>query len=283
MFKTILQIVSSLLFITGIAFAKDYPLQRVNKINLYNYNTTVLEFPFKIEQVKFDKFKRITFVKNEELENKVLSDTDEIKVPKIRTTKIVNGKKVIVTKNMPKQKRKHSKKPLTVKKSKDGNILQITPNMTGSTKVIVWGYSEYPIMIHLTVHKNKSDANDYFNFIDIITPSKEIVKFESSRHETVIKKLFYNAYLNKTPKGYTRTIFNSIEDGKNYILQAVQELQGKKYKLKEYVFTNTSKQEFKLNEKMFYKKGEVYAVSIEKLGKVLKPNEQTRVFIISKG
>jgi hypothetical protein len=45
---------------------------------------------------------------------------------------------------------------------------------------------------------------------------------------------------------------------------------------------NTSDKDFKIDEKMFYQKGSVYAVSVEKLGRVLQPNEKTRVFVVLK-
>jgi hypothetical protein len=297
MFKILLQTVFSILSLSGILFAKEYPLERTINLTLSNHNTTVLEFPFKIADLRLDPFKRITYVTNmpvstqkDEVEEDTIK-TDEIQVPKITETKTINGQTVtVIKKNPPKTTSSQSSKsgesskskPIEIKKSKDGNIIEIRPNETGSTKAIVWGYKEYPIMININIAKNNSETNDYYKFVDFSKPKEDLVSFEGQKHETIIKKLLYNAYLEQIPKGYNKKIMSEFEEGEKYLLQLNSVLTGENYNLKSYTFVNTSEEDFKIDEKMFYQEGNVYAVSIEKLGRIIKPQEKTRVFIVLK-
>jgi hypothetical protein len=276
-------IVSSILLFGINLSAKDYPLERTINITLSNHSTTVLEFPFKIIDLQFDPFKRITFISKNELKQNDEVESSDIKVPKITEKRVINGQEVTVVKKNPlAETPKKNTKPLHVKKSKDGNIIEIRPSQTGSTKAIVWGFKDYPVMLNIKVEKHTSDTNDYYKFIDYSTPEKELIAFEGQRHETVIKKLMLSGYLNETPKGYTKEILNSFEESDNYLLQLDSILVGKNYNLRAYTFLNTSNEDFKIEEKMFYQKGNVYAVSVEKLGRILKPNEKTRVFVVVK-
>ena len=57
--------------------------------------------------------------------------------------------------------------------------------------------------------------------------------------------------------------------------------------IKIYDFTNKSSSDLVIKDRMFYKEGMVFAVSIEKLSNserevILKPNELTRVFMVFK-
>jgi len=286
MFKIFIQTVFSLTLI-GALYAKDFPLQKRVEVEISNHSTTVLEFPFKIQDIRFDKFKRITYVSKNELQQDKEDLTEGVTVPsleKVTETKVVNGKKITVVKSGPTStpNKNTQEKPLRIKKSKDGNIVELEASMTGSTKAIVWGYEHYPIMLEIKIVKASKEANDYFKFIDYSIPTKEVKEFEAASHETVIQKLLLDGYLEQTPKGYEKTVLNGVEKTNDYILQLNTVLTGKEYMLKEYSFMNTSDKDFKIDEKMFYQKGSVYAVSVEKLGRVLQPNEKTRVFVVLK-
>lgn len=285
MLRILVLIVSSISFFTLSAFAKDYPIERKMQLTISNNATTVLEFPFKIQDKSFDKFKRVTYIKKNELTK--LKPNEDLDIPKFtETTKTINGKTVVVKKPIKKNSGifsgKTANSPIKISVSKDGNIIELRPNMTGHTKAIVWGYKYYPIMIDINIVKNDDNLNDYYKFLDYMTPKKDVEKIESGRHESVIKELLKNAYLNKTPKGYSKHLFNQTEKSDFYELAHLSTISGKRYALKAYEFLNTSDKEILLNNKMFYKEGLVYAVSIEKINKKLAPQEKTRVFIVVK-
>lgn len=283
MLKILVLIASSISFLAVNTLAKDFPIERKMEITISNNSTTVLEFPFKIKDKRFDKFKKITYVTKNQVELK--KDKEKLDIPQFtETTKVINGKTVVVKKPIKKTSSSSGKKntPINITASKDGNIIELRPNMTGKTKAIIWGYKYYPIMLDINIVKNDDEMNDYYNFLDFMTPKKEVLKIEGGRHENVIKELLRNAYLNKRPKGYTKSLFGDIEKAKFYELTHLSTMSGKKYAIKTYEFLNTSDKDILLNNKMFYKEGLVYAVSIEKINKKLIPQEKTRVFIVVK-
>jgi len=286
MFKiSVLRAFSILIFLSGVAFAIDYPLNRTITIKIPNNTTTVLEFPFVIKDKRFDRFKKIRIVNagNVKKSGQKITSLDSVKVPQMTTTsKIINGKKVIIKKKVSKSKKSKKRKSLKVTTSKDGNIMELIPSSLGTTKVVVWGYKYHPVMIHLEVVKNKPDTDDYYKFVDFKTPKSEVVKFETSRHESVIKRLLQHGYWKKAPRGYKEELMDEVEDGKFYKAKLTSVMTGKKYGLKSYVLENTSDETILLTNEMFYIKGHVYSVSIEKLNKELLPNEKTRVFIVFK-
>jgi hypothetical protein len=288
MLKILVLIVFSL-----ILNAKDYPLERKLNLVISNHTTTVLEFPFKIIEKRFDPFKRTTYItKNSSV---VKEDSDlNVEVPKVKqkVIKIIDGKKVEVIKNVsPEKERKNetgrtstNKTPIKITVSKDGNIMELRPNMTGTIKMIIWGHKKFPIMISVNIVNDDNKLSDYYKFIDFETPKKDLINFESGRHEEVVLELLKNGYLEKSPSGYRKEIINEIlEDkkGKNKItLTSI--LSGQKYSLKTYEFENLSDKNVRLENRMFYQEGKVYGVSIEKNNKTLIPHEITRVFVVGK-
>lgn len=264
--------------------AQDFPIERKVNLEISNYTTTILEFPFKIVDKKIDRFKIVKYKTEKELSEK--KEDEEVSVPKITTkkTKIVNGKKIVVSEPSSAIAKKimPTKKPVVINSSKDGNIIELTPNMTGSFKIIVWGYKYYPIMLNINIVENSNEIDDYFNFIDYKTPKNEVVKFESQKHEKVIIELLRTAYKNLEKKGYENILQNQItEDEKGYQIKLLNTLEGKKYKVSTYEYLNKLDEAIKLENEMFQKSNS-YAVSIEKLSKILESNEKTRFFIVSK-
>lgn len=272
MYKILVLIVSNIIFLSTLN-AKDFPLDRKLNIKIPNKTTTVLEFPFVIKDKTFEHFKQI---------KKVNSKKDQIEVPKMKkTVKMIDGKKVIVKKPIT-SKSKLNKKPITINVSKNGNIVHLKPNTTGTTKIILWGYTKYPVMVNIEVTDDTDKLTDYYNFIDYSEPKNEVVKFESLRHESIIEKLMKHAYLDNTPTGYTKVITNDIEETEDYKMTLNSITTGNKYGIKAYEFLNKTNDVIKLKNKMFYQKGIVYSVSIKKLSKKLKPNEKTKVFVVFK-
>ena len=287
----VLRVISILSLLGSTLFALDYPLDRVIRLEIKNNTMTVLEFPFIIKAKKSDLFKRVK-VSSSKKQIK-LDKNKKIQVPKFETTtKIINGKKIVVkkytnsSKGVKSGKGGNSKKRVfKVTSSKNGNIMELIPRALGVTKIIIWGYSHYPIMLHIKVvaddMKNK-DHEDYYNFIDFKNVKQDVIDFESSRHENVIKKLLKYAYIGKVPRGYKIEYLNKVEQSDFYKIKLISTSNGKKYGIKSYEITNTSKEEINLTNEMFYKQGYIYSVSIEKLNKALIPNEKTRLFIVHK-
>lgn len=268
-----------LLVFNIVLFAKDYPLERSLNIKIQNNTTTILEFPFIIKDKTFDKFRKIVDSTN---------SIPAIEVPKMKTeVKEIDGKKVIVSKKDDTPK--NSLLPMIVNVSSNGNIVELKPNQEGITKIILWGYEHYPIMVNIEVtsDENLVEQNDYYRFLDYLAPKDEVVKFEAQKHETIIRKLIKKGYLKETPDGYKKTVLNEIEDDEKYKMILNEVYLGNKYGLKVYDFVNKSSSDLIIKNKMFYKQGLVYAVSIEKLSNtnkevILKPNEITRIFIVFK-
>jgi hypothetical protein len=266
-------------------FGKEFPLSRKINLTISNHTTTVLEFPFKITEKRFDSFKKVSIINKTSLSKDALGDSinSSLEIPTIKTeSKIINGQKVIVKKRVP-TKKTSKKAPISITTSENGNIMELKPNLTGTIKVIVWGFKYYPVMININVEKDDNSLTDYFKFVDYETPKDEVVKFESSKHEIVVKKLLTSAYLGKTPKGYTKDLLNNEVKIEDYTLVLNSIIKGKNYQVKSYDFINTSKEPIKLHERMFYKEGLVYSVSIEKINKYLNINEKTRIFVVEKG
>lgn len=275
MFKILLLLVSSLFL-----FGKDFPLERSIDVKIYNNTTTVLEFPFIIREKSFDKFRKVAD------DN---SDNSQVEVPKMKQeVKEVDGKKVIV--NVKDAAAQNNGKPMVVNISTNGNIVELKPNQEGITKIILWGYDYYPVMVNIEVVKNDNpidNTNDYFKFLDYKAPKDAVVKLEAQKHETIIRKLIKSGYLNEVPDGYKKTVMNEVEDNEKFKMILNEVYVGNKYGLKIYDFVNKSTSNLIIKNKMFYKEGMVYAVSIEKLANsekevVLKPNELTRIFMVFK-
>lgn len=288
MLKILVLIVSSVILSSSLC-AKEFPLDRKMEITISNHATTVFEFPFLIQDKRFDNFRKVTVVKKTSLSKTSAPNGDtSVSVPQIRKeVKIVDGKKVIVKKRIQPKSRAKAKAPIKITVSKNGNIMELRPNTTGKTKAIIWGFKHYPVMITINVVKDDLELNDYYKFVDYVTPKNEIKKFESARHEVVIKNLLLSGYQNITPKGYSKTLRTKVERGSNYKLTQTTVLQGSKYLLRTYELINTSKERLPIEEKMFYVKGRVYSVSIEKLKnsdetRELYPYEKTRVFVVEK-
>lgn len=282
MLKNLVRIVSSIIVFINFAQAVEYPLDRSLNIKIKNNTTTVLEFPFLITDKGFDKFKKI----------KTLEENDE-NIPKIVTPdiqkeiRVIDGKQVIVNKTRTETANDsfgssaNQKAPIKVTVSSNGNVVELKPNELGTTKIILWGYKYYPVMVNVEVVKNErnDELTDYYKFLDYKNPKEDVVNFESSRHETVIKKLLKSGYTDQKPSGYDKKIVNDIQTGEGYQLILKSVLTGRNYGLKSYEFQNLLLEDFPLKEDMFYDEG-VYSVSIENLSKKIKSNEKTRVFVV---
>ena len=271
-----------LVFSSYSLFAKEYPLERTIDIKVQNNTTTILEMPFIIKDKTFDKFRRAV----DEKKDLSINDLD---VPTLKKeVREIDGKKVIVTKKEDNvQPPVSGGTPMVVNVSSSGNIVELKPNQEGVTKIVLWGYEHYPVMINIEVVNTMIEKNDYYKFLDYKAPKDEVVKFEAQKHETIIRKLIKSAYLNETPNGYKKTIVNEVEENEKYKMVFNQVYLGNKYGLKSYEFINTSGNELVLKNRMFYKEGSVFAVSIEKLANkdkeiILKPKELTRIFVVFK-
>ncbi len=271
-----------LVFSSYSLFAKEYPLERTIDIKVQNNTTTILEMPFIIKDKTFDKFRRAV----DEKKDLSINDLD---VPTLKKeVREIDGKKVIVTKKEDNvQPPVSGGTPMVVNVSSSGNIVELKPNQEGVTKIVLWGYEHYPVMINIEVVNTMIEKNDYYKFLDYKAPKDEVVKFEAQKHETIIRKLIKSAYLNETPNGYKKTIVNEVEENEKYKMVLNQVYLGNKYGLKSYEFINTSGNELVLKNRMFYKEGSVFAVSIEKLANkdkeiILKPKELTRIFVVFK-
>lgn len=262
-------------------FAKEYPLERTIDIKVQNNTTTILEMPFIIKDKTFDKFRRAVDEKKD-------SSINDLDVPTSKKeVREIDGKKVIVTKKDDNVQPVSGGTPMVVNVSSSGNIVELKPNQEGVTKIVLWGYEHYPVMINIEVVNTMIEKNDYYKFLDYKAPKDEVVKFEAQKHETIIRKLIKSAYLNETPNGYKKTIVNEVEENEKYKMVLNQVYLGNKYGLKSYEFINTSGNELVLKNRMFYKEGSVFAVSIEKLANkdkeiILKPKELTRIFVVFK-
>ena len=264
-------------------FGKDFPLERTIDVKINNNTTTVLEFPFIIKDKSFDKFRRIVDPSNE-------NDTNKIDVPAMKKEiREIDGKKVVVSTKDNSNQQNINTKPMIINISANGNIVELKPNQEGITKIILWGYDYYPVMVNIEVvnNDNSNDNNDYFRFLDYKTPKDEVVKFEAQKHETIIRKLIKSGYLNEVPDGYKKTVMNEVEDNDKFKMVLNEVYIGNKYGLKIYDFINKSSSDLVIKDRMFYKEGMVFAVSIEKLSNserevILKPNELTRVFMVFK-
>lgn len=262
-------------------FAKEYPLERTIDIKVQNNTTTILEMPFIIKDKTFDKFRRAVDEKKD-------SSINDLDLPSLKKeVREIDGKKVIVTKKDDNVQPVSGGTPMVVNVSSSGNIVELKPNQEGVTKIVLWGYEHYPVMINIEVINTMIEKNDYYKFLDYKAPKDEVIKFEAQKHETIIRKLIKSAYLNETPNGYKKTIVNEVEENEKYKMVFNQVYLGNKYGLKSYEFINTSGNELVLKNRMFYKEGSVFAVSIEKLANkdkeiILKPKELTRIFVVFK-
>lgn len=262
-------------------FAKEYPLERTIDIKVQNNTTTILEMPFIIKDKTFDKFRRAVDERRE-------LPSNDLDVPTLKKeVREIDGKKVLVTKKDDSPAPTPGGTPMVINVSSSGNIVELKPNQEGITKIVLWGYEHYPVMINIEVVNTMIEKNDYYKFIDYKAPKDEVVKFEAQKHETIIRKLVKSAYLNETPNGYKKTLVNEVEENDKYKMILNQVYLGNKYGLKSYEFINTSGNDLILKNRMFYKEGSVYAVSIEKLSNkdkeiVLKPKELTRIFVVFK-
>lgn len=262
-------------------FAKEYPLERTIDIKVQNNTTTILEMPFIIKDKTFDKFRRAVDEKKD-------SSINDLDLPSLKKeVREIDGKKVIVTKKDDNVQPVSGGTPMVVNVSSSGNIVELKPNQEGVTKIVLWGYEHYPVMINIEVINTMIEKNDYYKFLDYRAPKDEVIKFEAQKHETIIRKLIKSAYLNETPNGYKKTIVNEVEENEKYKMVFNQVYLGNKYGLKSYEFINTSGNELVLKNRMFYKEGSVFAVSIEKLANkdkeiILKPKELTRIFVVFK-
>jgi hypothetical protein len=277
-----LKILALLVFNIVFLLAKDFPLERSINIKIINNTTTILEFPFIIKDKTLEKFRKVVDESKEKSVNKV-------EVPVIKTQiKEIDGKKVVVSKKDEDRTIKNNSNPMIVNVSTNGNIVELKPYVEGITKIILWGYEHYPIMVNVEVVDNENipEKNDYFRFLDYEAPKDEVVKFEAQKHETIIRKLIKSGYLNEVPDGYKKTVMNEVEDNEKYKMILNQVYVGNKYGLKIYDFVNKSESDLVIKNNMFYKQGVIFAVSIEKLPHnkevILKPNELTRIFMVFK-
>jgi hypothetical protein len=151
----------------------DIPIMKVVTLNIPLKEYSILDFPFKIVDVQTKTF------------------TYKTKVPK----------------NNPK------KRKVTLAKRKDANVLGVEkgvnvltfrPTSIGYTEMIVWGYSEFPMILKINVTDPK-DAHKHIRFIEVLDKKQEIQKFESNSHEKIIEEItqhLYDENYSSKPAGY---------------------------------------------------------------------------------
>lgn len=292
------QIVSKNVFIAillaGALFSKEVPIMKTVTINIPLKEYSIVEFPFKIIDIQAKSFVYRSKVKR------------KIKKSEIKKYK---SKGISLSKSSTKTP---IKSPIGSEKDilgldKGVNVLTFKPKFTGYTEMIIWGYSDFPIIIKINVvEANKADK--YIKFKDILNKSKEVKKFESSTHEKIIEKItqhLYDEHYESKPIGYESIVRKDIYDVEvknrdNKVVaifrsSLIREIIGRDYLgqvwnvnlvgFKEDVFFGLMEEEhivsedleLNLNEEMFDEKG-IFGISLETYS--ITKKHGTRVMIV---
>jgi hypothetical protein len=241
--------------------AKDIPIVNSLELEVDIDKTTILEFPFEITAIKKGRFIREIIQNESDKIDKTKEATPNLSLPQ------VSGKEILDT-----------SKPKSVKLEKGKNNVLVTPYKTGNIELLIWGYSQYPIIVSVKA-KNLKDSEQYYNFIDNKTSKSDVSVFENDVHDKVISKIIKNLYLKTTPSGYKLKPLNYTKNESGLSMNGVNSFIGLKYNGLEFLVTNTTDSFVKLSEEQFLGSG-VYAVAIEQTN--LNPNETTRLFLVTK-
>ena len=262
MLKILVLIVFSAIF----SFAKDMPIQQKLEIKIPLRQNYVLEFPFKIEVKKSPFYAKRIKEENENEKKKVI-------VPKIVRPN-ANGE-VIVPIEKKAIKTKSQKKSFTL--SNSDNIIELFARKEGNTEIIVWGYSEFPIMIKIVVEENTNINDNFLRFVDYKVDQKKAIKYESGSHEKVLLRLLKSLTNNKVPTGFKTEIetLDYQKDGLYYQLD--KRIVGYNYVAESWIIENKEDRVVNLYDEMFAEK-DIFLVSIENTK--INKDESTRLFII---
>ncbi len=194
------QIVSSLLIIgasTVSLHALEIPVVPETTIEVPYKQFSIIKFPFKVTNIQQSIFS-YTRKKSSKLSPAVKASG--VKQITLTKAKGASAAKIEAT----------SKNILNIKKI--DNILTMRPSFKGETQVIVWGNSEFPMVIKIKV---VDDADKNIEFIQIVSKRSEVANFESSPHEKVIERIMkslYNSELHPKPRGYENVARKELYD-----------------------------------------------------------------------
>jgi hypothetical protein len=252
MLKILVLIAFSICF----AMSKDMPIQQKLELRIPLKQSYVLEFPFKIE-VKKTPFYAIKTQEKKEI------------IPKIVKPDIDGNVQVSVDKK--------PEEPKSFTMSSSENIIEFFARKEGYTEVIVWGYTEYPIMINVVTVENLEVEDRYLRFIDYKTDVKKAKEYESGSHEKVLVRLLKSLHDDKIPTGFKLGVETMSYENDGLYYQLDKRITGYDYVAEKWVIQNQGKEQISLYEEMFAEK-DVYMVSIENTK--IKEGEATRLFII---
>lgn len=252
MLKILVLIVFSICF----TFARDMPIQQKLELKIPLKQSYVLEFPFKIE-VKKTPFYGVRTQEKKEI------------IPKIVKPDIDGNIQVATEKKVD--------EPKSFTLSSSENIIELFARKEGYTEVIVWGYSEYPIMIKIVAEENIEVEDRYLRFVDYKTEVKKAKEYESGSHEKVLIRLLKSLHDDKVPTGFKLEIETLSYENDGLYYQLDKRVTGYDYIAEMWVIQNQGKEVVSLYEEMFAE-NHIYLVSIENTK--LKEGEATRLFII---
>lgn len=256
------------LFVVGL-FAVELPIVQVTNLTIKQGSHSYIAFPFEITHIE-----KTPFVTEVTVSESVGADS------------VINSEELLNANSLPTPSKKGKKgetkpvsKNITMKKAQKS--IDIFPMKAGTTQIVVYGHSKFPMHINLTVSE-KAGASHFF-FVDTRKVNgydeKTSTKFEMVSHEKILSKLIKYAFNNKVPSGYSETRLGKTYDRKGMRFQLHKKLKGKDYELNEWYVKNTGNGTVTLYEEMFYQDG-IFAISFE--NNVLNKGEATRMFIIQK-
>ncbi|WP_457749116.1 hypothetical protein [Sulfurimonas sp.] len=270
MLKILAQTVFSLILISGALLAKEIPMVREIDLYIPYKQFSVIEFPFKIKGDSFTPFR----YKRKIIPNREKDIEPTIQKPTLKTKS--NKKKVMdrVKKQLA-TKSVQATGPMTV--AKGVNFFKLYPKKVGTTELLIWGYSKYPVMLHLHIVKNDHKSDNYIKFIDPSANIKEAVKFESSYHDRVVINITRALYNNKLPHGYKEDTVKKEFFIKGLHIVLTKRYLGKRYMGEEYIVENISSSTIALDSEMFEQNG-IYGITFE--NSVLPRGKSTKLYVV---
>lgn len=251
-----LKILVLIVFSICLSFGKDMPIQQKLELKIPLKQSYVLEFPFKID-VKKTPFYGIKTQEKKEI------------IPKIVKPDIDGNVQVAIDKK--------TDEPKSFTLSSSENIIELFARKEGYTEVIVWGYSEFPIMIRIVAEENIEVEDRYLRFIDYKTETKKAKEYESGPHEKVLIRLLKSLHDDKLPTGFKLEVENITYENDGLYYQLDKRITGYDYVAEMWVIQNLGKELVTLYDEMFAENN-IYLVSIENTK--IKEGEATRLFII---
>jgi len=230
------------IFFTLSLWSAELPIASKYKIVIANGDFTVFEFPFKIKKTFSSGF---LLAKNAKVIEKLKKENSEIVVD-------------------PRNRGRIAKKNKSIQIKQGQKTLTFLPKARGNFKLVVWGYSKYPLMFDITVveKEKKKKLQYYYKFLDYSNNQKKEEKFETDPHEKVIVKLIRHMYNKEVPSGYNnvKKTKKFHDDVFSYTLNF--SYIGRRYVVEEWLLRNDTNKKIKLYEELFLKQG-VYAVAFE--------------------